>query len=135
MTASRSLEEVLAELAAVQDELLAVADDDFAAKAELSNRQDALRSEAREARSAIPRDVPVEELEVEIEPLEAQIVGHLESRLSASSGAGGGGRGGTGIDPYLMHQMHEKMAKSFGLDEKKEQLRRLKNRLAELQGE
>ena len=135
VTAPRSLDEVLADLASVQDELLAVADDDFAAKAAMSNRQDALRSEAAEARSEIPSDVSVDELVEQIELLEAEILRHLDTRLSASSGAGGGGQGGGGIDPYLLHRLHAQMGESFGLEEKKEKLRRLRNRLAELQEE
>jgi len=133
MSNPRSLDEVLADLAGVQDEILATKDDDRAARAELSNRQDALRSEAAEARSAIPSDVSVGDLEHQIELLEQEILGHLDTRPSASAGAGTG-RGG-GIDPDFLHEMHRKMAKSFGLEEKKERLRRLRNRLAELQEE
>ncbi len=130
---SRSLEEVLAALADVQDELLATPDDDFAARAALSNRQDALRLEASRARSSLPRDLTIEQLEEQIDHLEAEILQHLDTRPSASA-AGQTGRGG-GIDPEYLHKMHAQMAKSFGLDQKQEQLQQLKVRLAELRGE
>lgn len=131
----RSLEEVLADLAKVQEELLAVPADDFATRAELSNRQDALRSEARAARSALPDDLTVEQLEEQIAHLEDQILHHLDTRPSASAGGPSGGYGGGGIDPDKLHEMHRKMADSFGLDDKRHELSRLKVRLAELQGE
>ena len=135
MGESRSLEEVLAELASVQDELLAAADDDFAVRAELSNRQDALRKEAKDARDTIPSGVTAQELQAHIELLEGEILRHLDTRPSASAAHGGGGQSGGGIDPNVLHEMTAKMAKSFGLEEKKERLRRLKVRLSELQEE
>ncbi len=130
MADDRSLDEVLRDLGEVQDELLVVAEDDFANLAELSNRHDALRQEARRIRTTIPDDVTVDQLEEQIEHLEAEIRKHLDTRPSASAGIGGG-KGG-GIDPEHFHKMVKEMGKSLGLDEKQEQLRRLKVKLAEL---
>lgn len=135
VTDPRSLDEVLADLAAVQDEMLATATDDFATRAALSNRQDALRQEATVARVSAPGDLSRPDLEQQIEHLEDEILRHLDTRPSASAGGPSGGYSGGGIDPDKLHEMHRKMAASFGLDTKKEQLRRLKNRLADLQEE
>lgn len=130
---SRDLDEVLADLLEVQDRLLAVPADDFTARAELSNRQDALRSEAGRARAAIPDGLSAEQLDEQIAHLEEEILNHLDTRPSASAGGPSGGMGGGGIDPDKLHEMHRKMAASFGLEGKREQLRRLKVRREQLQ--
>jgi phage terminase small subunit len=132
MSGDRALEVILADLASVQDELISVASDDFATRAELSNRQDALRREAAEAREAVPDYLTVEQLEADIAHLEAEILAHLESRPAASSGAQTGFGGG--IDPQYLHGMHREMAKSFGLEEKQKRLQLLKGRFNELAG-
>lgn len=132
----RPLEEVLRELGEVQDLLIATPSDDFAARAELSNRQDALRSEAREARQDVPvDDLGVEQLAKEVEHLEAELTRYLDARPSASAGGPSGGFGGGGIDPDKLHEMHRRMDSSFGFEEKRERLRALKVRLAEVTGE
>ncbi len=132
--ADRSLEEILTELSEVQDALIEAAPDDFATRAELSNRQDTLRLQAREARSEISDDLSAEQLEREVERLEDELLRYLDTRPSASAGHGGGGRGGGGIDPWYLHEMHRKMDASFGFEEKKERLRTLKVRPTELSG-
>lgn len=132
----RPLEEVLRELSEVQDLLIATPSDDFAARAELSNRQDALRFEAREARQDVPvDDLGVEQLAKEVEHLEAELTRYLDTRPSASAGGPSGGFGGGGIDPDKLHEMHRKMDSSFGFEEKRERLRALKVRLAEVTAE
>ena len=129
----RSLDEVLRELGEVQDLLIATPSDDFTTRAELSTRQDVLRSEARGAREAVPvDDLGVEQLAREVQHLEAELTRYLDARPSASAGGPSGGYGGGGIDPDILHEMHRKMDSSFGYDEKKERLRALKVRLAEL---
>ena len=130
---NRSLEEVLRDLGEVQDLLIATPSDDFATRADLSNRQDALRLEAKGARQDVPVDeLAIEQLANEVEHLEAELRRYLDSRPSASAGGPSGGYGGGGIDPDKLHEMHRKMDSSFGYDEKKERLRALKVRLAEL---
>jgi len=130
---NRSLEEVLRDLGEVQDLLIATPSDDFATRADLSNRQDALRLEAKGARQDVPVDeLAIEQLANEVEHLEAELERYLDSRPSASAGGPSGGYGGGGIDPDKLHEMHRKMDSSFGYDEKKERLRALKVRLAEL---
>jgi len=131
----RSLDDVLRELGEVQDLLLSASADDFATRASLSNRQDALRSEAREARRGVPvDDMAVEQLAHEVEHLEAELTRYLDSRPSASAGGPSGGPGGGGIDPDKLHEMHRKMDSSFGFEEKKERLRVLKVRLEDVSG-
>jgi hypothetical protein len=132
---TRGLDEVLADLAEVQDRLLAIPADDFSARAELSNRQDALRSEASRVRRAIPDHLSADQLDEQIAHLESEIVAHLDTRPSASAGGPSGGMGGGGIDPDKLHEMHRKMATSFGLDEKRAVLRRIKARRKELRGD
>jgi hypothetical protein len=130
---NRSLDEVLRELGEVQDLLIAAPSDDFATRAELSNRQDSLRLEAKGARRDVPvDDLAVEQLTKEVQHLEAELARFLDSRPSASAGGPSGGYGGGGIDPDKLHEMHRKMDSSFGFEEKKERLRALKVRLAEL---
>ena len=130
---NRSLEEVLRELGEVQDLLIATPSDDFATRADLSNRQDALRLEAKGARQDVPvDDLAIEQLSNEVEHLEAELRRYLDSRPSASAGGPSGGYGGGGIDPDKLHEMHRKMDSSFGYEEKRERLRALKVRLAEV---
>ena len=132
----RTLDQILTELAEVQDRLIEADAYDFATRAELSNQQDALRLEAREARAGIPDDLSVEQLEREIERLEQDLIRYVSSRPSASAGhSGGGPQGGGGIDPQYLHEMQRKMDAAYGFDEMKERLRVLKVRLADLQGE
>ena len=129
----RPFDDVLRELGEVQDLLISTSTDDFAARAELSNRQDALRSEARELRQALPvDDLAVEHLAQEVTHLEAELTRYLDSRPSASAGGPSGGPGGGGIDPDKLHEMHRKMDSSFGYEEKRERLRVLKVRLDNL---
>jgi hypothetical protein len=129
----RPVEDVLRELAEVQDELLAAPSDDFARRADLLARQDALRAEAAEARTAVPDNLSAEQLEQRVEYLEAEIVRHLESRPAASAGAQTGMGGG--IDPYFLQEMNQKAAVAFGLEEKQTELQRLRARLGELRGD
>ena len=97
---NRSLEEVLRELGEVQDLLIAAPSDDFATRADLSNRQDALRLEAKGARQDVPvDDLAIVQLTNEVEHLEAELKRYLDSRPSASAGGPSGGYGGGGIDP------------------------------------
>jgi len=132
---SRTLDQLLADLAQVQDRLLATAADDFAARADLSNQQAALRSEAGRIRDVLPDDLSVDQLEAQISHLESEILNHLDTRPSASAGGPSGGMGGGGIDPDKLHEMHRKMGASFGLEEKQRKLQRLKNRRVELRGD
>ncbi len=132
----RPLEEILAELGEVQDRIIETAEDDFDTRAELSNRQDALRLEAKKARAGVSDELSVEQIEHEITRLGDELVRYLDLRPSASAGHGGGpGTGGGGIDPEYLHEMHRKMDASFGFEEKKARLEKLKVRLAELRDE
>ena len=127
------MEEILAELGEVQDRLLEVEADDYATRAELSNRQDALRLEARQARDEVSvDDLGLEQLEREIAHLEAELERYLGTRPSASAGSGGGGPGGGGIDPGFLHAMHRQMDSSFGYTAKEDRLQTLRVRLEEL---
>ena len=134
VTVSRSIDDILSELAAIHDAMRAAPADDHATRADLSNRQDALRQEASRVRSLIPDDASADDLEARIRHLEAEIGGHLDTRPSASASSGAG-IGGGGIDPDVLHEMHRAMASSFGLEAKQEELRRLRNRLTELRGD
>ena len=126
----RPLDAVLADLLAVQDELLACPSNDFARRAELNERQDALRAEAAEVRASVPDDLSAEQIEQRIAHLEAEIERHLGSRPAASAGAQTGMGGG--IDPWYLQEMNQRMAAVFGLEEKQSELQRLRARLAEL---
>lgn len=130
---TRPMGEIVTELGEVQDRLLEVADDDFATRADLSNRQDALRLEAKQARDGLPIDnLGAEQLKREIAHLEEELSRYLSTRPSASAASGGGGPGGGGIDPGMLHEMHRKMDSSFGYAEKQERIRALRVRLDEL---
>ena len=132
---SRGLDEILADLAQIQDSLLATPAEDFATRAALSNRQDDLRSEAGRLRDAVGEELSVGQLEAQIAHLESEILNPLSTRPSASAGGPSGGMGGGGIDPDVLHEMHRKMAASFGLDEKKALLSKLKLHHRELLGD
>lgn len=130
---TRPIEEILSELGEVQDRLLEVDAADFATRADLSNRQDALRLEAKRARDGFPiDDMGAGQLEREIAHLEDELNRFLSTRPSASAASGGGGPGGGGIDPGILHEMHRKMDSSFGFAEKQERIRALRARLSEL---
>lgn len=130
---TRPLDEVLSELAAVQDELLATPADDFGRRADLTNQQDALRAEAAAARSTVRDDLSAQQIEQQIDHIRTQILRHLDARPAASAAAQTGQGGG--IDPFLLHQMNQKASEAFGLDDLYAQLRKLEVRLAELRGE
>ena len=133
--AGRPLEEILFELVEVQDRLLEVETLDLATRSNLSDRQNALRLEAKLARAgASVDDLGVEQLEREIAHLEDELARFLDTRPSASAASGGGGPGGGGIDPGYLHEMHRSMDSSFGFAEKKQRLQTLRLRLTELKG-
>jgi polyhydroxyalkanoate synthesis regulator phasin len=130
----RDLDQVLADLAEVQDQLIALPDDAFGEKAELQTRQDALRAEAQELRESLG-DHDIDYIRRRIAHLEAELERYLDTRPAASVGQQGGGRGGGGMDPQYYHEMVAKMDRYVGYDEMRAELDRLRGRLAELEPE
>ena len=87
------LDELVAELAAVQDELLATPIDDFARRYELNKRQDELREQVASFDPDAGRSRA--ELEAELKALRAQVAAIEKQRIDLvkQAGSGGGSRG------------------------------------------
>ena len=122
------IDDVLSELAALEDELLAADEDDFALRLELRQRQEELRARAREL-AAEHTPESEEQLHRKLEHLKRRRDEHVATRLPQSSAAQTGMGGG--IDPGYVHEMNRAMAETFGLEELETEIRRLEEELAE----
>lgn len=127
----RDLDKVLADLAEVQDQLIALPDEAFGEKAKLQSKQDELRAEAREARHSIGDHLDIQALRDLVQHLERELQRYLDARPAASVGQGGGGPGGGGIDPEQYHEMVGRMDKYVGYDKMRAELQELRVKLSE----
>lgn len=121
------IDDVLSELAALEDQLLAADEDDFALRFELRQRQEELRARARTL-SVDQTPESEEQLRRKLEHLKHRRDEHLATRLPQSSAAQTGMGGG--IDPGYVHEMNQAMAETFGLGELETEIRRLEEELA-----
>jgi hypothetical protein len=128
----RRLDQVLADLAEMQDQLIALPDDAFGEKAELQTRQDALRAEAEDIRDT-RADHDLDYLRRRMEHLKSKLKRYLDTRPAASVGGPSGGPGGGGIDPDKYHEMVGKMDRYVGYKEMTAELERLQAVLDELE--
>lgn len=94
------LEEINKRLAEIQDELLALSDDDFATKNALQSERDKLRDEATEYRKDPDQDRPSSELIEELKARRSQLGSIAKKYVSAAKQADGSfagtGSGGAG---------------------------------------
>lgn len=124
----RSLSDILADLAGVHDQLIALPSDDFGGRADLLVRQDQLRSEIAAARndlqSAIDADTDIDQLRARVRQLERLVESHVSSRPEPGGGASGDGANS------LVH-MHEAVNDATGFEAAKGELSRLRARLEE----
>ncbi len=126
----RDLADVVGDLADVHARLAAADDDDFATRADLRSRQEALRAEAAELRAAAPvSSLDEAQLRSRLDRLMTKRSLHLDAHIGASAAAQTGEGGG--IDPAYVHELHRQMDEAVGLAEIEEEIRRLRNALAE----
>lgn len=95
MGAEPTLEDLNRRLAEIQDELLALDDDDFAARYELMLERDQIRAQVREAAADRDADRPTEELRAELAARKSALE-ELKRGMVNTAGMAGGGGGGTG---------------------------------------
>jgi hypothetical protein len=84
------------ELAGIQDELLALADDAFAERFALQKRQDELRERAAAFHQDWDSQRSTEELQAELKALRGQLKGIEDQKIDLTMQGGGSGPGGHG---------------------------------------
>lgn len=119
------------ELAEITDALLALDDDDFAARAPLLARREALRERARATPITSDDERTDEELRREASSLEARIRSHVASRVDLVQQAGSSLAAGAGADGWGGVQLNQAVDAAQGLDELQARLRRIRELLAE----
>ena len=127
---SDDLDQVLADLAAVQDAILALPPEDFAGRFELRQRQEDLRERARELRHDVDDSLTVAQLRAQLNHLLAVREEHFSHRLGHAAAAQTGQGGG--IDPAVVHEMHRQMDQAFRLEDLEEEIDHLQDRLKAL---
>lgn len=128
---SDAVSHVLQDLIEVREELDRLPADAFAERAELHQRQEELRARARDIRHAAHDGLTADQIRQRIAHLEARIEGRLDEHLGSSAAAGTGMGGG--IDPNYVHALDHQLDEAVHLDDLKEELRRLRNRLDEME--
>lgn len=107
-----TLDEIREELAAIHDKLLALPEDDFAARSELRERQTQLRQRSYELAEGLPLH-DKEALLAAYKRLEVVRDRMLEERLSVS----GEGAGDAGIDNMFLNAINRAIDSGAGFDE------------------
>ena len=95
------------ELAGIQDELLALADDAFAERFALQKRQDELRERAAAFHQDWDSQRSTEELQAELKARRAQLKGIEDQKINLamfSSGSRGAGAGSSGLGGVSLNQ-------------------------------
>lgn len=114
------------QLAALQDRMLALDPSDLAGKFALEKERDALRSRAAEFASRVESDRPVAEIERELAALQAQVESINKSKIDMVMQSGGGSNAGAGADGMGGVKLNQQIGAAGGLD-------RLKVRIAHLE--
>ncbi len=124
------IDQLVADLAAVQDQLLATASDDFARRYELNKRQDALREQVASFDPDAGRSRA--EMEAEVAALRAQVDAIRKERIDVVKQAGGGsGRAEMGnLGGVAINQQIEQ---AQGVPQLLGRIGRLESRLAEME--
>lgn len=125
----RTLGDVLRELEAVKQALIATPDDEWARRQDLHDREAALRDELRALGRGQVGQPSIEQVKRQIAVVEQRIKDHFGLRMSYASG-GQGGPGGGGIDPQWLHKWHRLMDRSADLKGMRDELRALRAELA-----
>ena len=123
--------EVLREFNAVQEELSQLAEADFARRQDLRDRETELRGDLRKFSAENTDDMSIDQLNRLIASVERRLEDHFSNRLSHTSGAQTGYGGG--LDPKVLHRMHQAMDAAGDLPAIKAELTRLKDKLANLE--
>lgn len=104
------LESITRQLAEVQDELLALADDDFAARYELQKRQDTLREQAATFAQDFDEQRSDEDLLAELGALRARLAGVEGQKIDMVQQTGsafGSGSGAWGYDDNINRALEQ----------------------------
>ena len=121
------LSQVLEDLVATQEALDRLPADAFGERAELHQRQEELRARARDLRQEAHYGMTREQLEERIDRLEDRIEKRIGTAASATSGLGLG----DGLPARDAQSLEDRMDEAVHLDDLQEELRVLRNRLAE----
>jgi hypothetical protein len=119
------------ELAAIQDALLALPEDDFSARAPLLARRDALREVARASPMSADDERSDEDLAAEAASLERAIEAHVAGRIDLVQQAGSSLAAGAGSDGWGGVQLNQAVDAAQGLGRMQARLRRIREVLAE----
>ena len=131
MDGSKSLDDLLAELAEVQERLLELPADAFEERVELRERRDDLQAEAGRFAHDWDRDRPTEDLLAELEALRARL-GQLDSRrMNVAAQQGGGTQAGGGGDGWGAVQLNLAVDAASGVGEVHARIGRIKAVLAD----
>ena len=126
-------EQLLAELSAVQARLSELPKDAHEERFQLREHQKELRELSRRQLAQLGDLLSADEVRTRLRQLESQREQYLnDTRLSHLAGAQTGQGGG--IDPKIVHDMHRNMDESFNLDGLTAEIKRLRRRLATLEG-
>ena len=97
MTDATTLRQITSELAALTDEELALAPDDFAGRYRIARRRDALRERVEDARRAFEAQRPTDEITAELEELRRvrnqRVARHADRVMMSGPGGTGGAPG------------------------------------------
>jgi hypothetical protein len=119
------------ELAEIADALLALPEDDFAARAPLVARRNALRELARSAPMSGDDERSDEDLRQEAASLEAAIEAHVASRIDLVQQAGSSLAAGAGADGWGGVQLNRAVDEAQGVERLQDRLRRIRRVLDE----
>ena len=121
------------QLADVAEQLSKLPDDAFEERFQLRQRQDELRAQAREALAATGDLLSADEARLRLDQLKERRQRFLDdTRLSHLAGAQTGQGGG--IDPKIVHDMHQRMDEAFDLDGINAEIDRLQRLITRLGG-
>ena len=122
-----SIDEITRDLAAVQDELLAIDPDDFAALDPLRTRQAALRAEAKGFAPRLKDPRSTREIELELKTREAQYKKLDKERIDLIKQSSSGS--GTAPDAIPEATLNRKLMKANGAEDIQKRIAHLKRLL------
>ncbi|MDP8958620.1 MAG: hypothetical protein M3N51_05325 [Actinomycetota bacterium] len=125
----RSLDEVRAELADIQERLIQLPDDAFGERLELKSRQEELRAEAAQLRSRVPETR--KELEEELAALERQLDRLFQEHVDVVGQAGGSDAGDFGFTADAFH-INKQIDQAGGREGLQDRIAEIRRRLEEL---
>lgn len=127
MDADPTLDDILAEMVQVRNELAELPRSDHERRVELNSRIAELRKLA--AASHEPSASDIEAKRARLRRLESELENRLGNRVSQSAAAQTG-RGG-GIDPWFVHQLNRQIDRGLGVDQLRAEIEELRSLVAD----